>query len=161
MQTNPEKTFIKHNLSDLNQKDTLLIAIGNSARKDDGLGWAFLEGLKKQNCFTGKSTSCYQLQVEDAEMISKYRTIIFVDATVEHLPSGYALEEIAALNDFTFTTHALTPQAVLFLCKNLYSRVPKAYTLKIQGIHWELKIGLSQTAKKNLEKALKTFKGSL
>ena len=102
--------------STLNQEDTLLIAIGNSARSDDGLGWTFMEKLKERNLFKGQLTSCYQLQIEDAEVISHFPKIIFVDACESDLPDGFDLEVTKPLNDFTFTTHALTPSAVLFLC---------------------------------------------
>ncbi len=153
-------TEIKNKLPDLkllNQEDTLLIAIGNSARSDDGLAWAFYDELKKQNSFRGKMVSCYQLQVEDAEMISHFPRVIFVDATQEHLNEGFDLEATKAQNDFTFTTHALTPAAVLFLCNDLYQQYPEAYTLKIKGEDWDLKIGMSKNAKNNLVKAISFF----
>ena len=147
--------------SRLNQKDTLLIVIGNSARSDDGLGWAFLDQLKELNCFKGEMMSCYQLQVEDAEMISHYPRVIFIDAFEGQLNHPFEWETTKALNDFTFTTHALTPEAVLFLCNDLYQKFPKAFTLKIQGEDWDLKIGLSELAKENLKKAVAFFKGMI
>lgn len=140
------------------QSDTLLIAIGNNARSDDGLGWAFLDLLTAEDSFNGEIISCYQLQVEDAELISNYKKVIFVDAYEGSMDDGFIWEQTEALNDFTFTTHALTPSAVLYLCKELYHKTPTAYTLKIQGNNWELKIGISDTAKMNLEKALLFFK---
>lgn len=148
-------------LSNFNQRDTLLIAIGNSARSDDGLGWAFLDKLKESYFFEGETTYCYQLQVEDAEMISTFQKVIFVDASEEKLQNGFGWKKTIPQNDFTFTTHALTPEAVLFLCENLYKKTPEAYTLKIQGNHWELKTGLSKSATKNLEKALKHFEETI
>ena len=109
-------------------------------------------------CFVGQTNSCYQLQVEDAEMIAGYPRIIFVDAWKNESEKSYEWEATRACNDFTFTTHALTPGAVLFLCEELYGKTPEAYTLKIGGIDWELKTGLSKVAKINLEQALAFFK---
>ena len=73
------------------------------------------------------------------------------------ISDGFAWEETEALNDFTFTTHALTPGAVLFLCNDLYQKFPEAYTLKINGFDWALKIGMSDSAKTNLAKAIEFF----
>ena len=143
--------------SNFSQNDTLLIAIGNTARSDDGLGWLFLDYVNENNWFKGKTTYCYQLQVEDAELIAQYPRVIFVDATEEKLNNGYEWQKLQPENDFTFTTHALTPEAVLFLSNDLYQKYPEAYVLKIQGTKWQLKIGLSKKASKNLERALENF----
>ena len=121
------------------------------------MGWAFLEQLKKQDTFIGETCACYQLQIEDAEMISHYSRIVFVDAFQGDISGGFAWEETEAINDFTFTTHALTPGAVLFLCNDLYQKFPEAYTLKINGFDWALKIGMSDSAKTNLAKAIEFF----
>ena len=137
----------------LNQKSTLLLAIGNSARSDDGLGWAFLDQLRQSNIFLGESAYCYQLQVEDAEMISHYPRVIFVDAWTSDDKHCFEWEETEAQNDFTFTTHALTPESVLFLCQDLYQCHPEAYTLKIKGEKWELEEGLSEEGLANLKEA--------
>ena len=147
-----------NDLSNFNQSDTLLIAIGNTARRDDGLGWLFLDQIMELDCFQGKTTYCYQLQVEDAALIEQHPRIIFVDATEEKLNNGFEWEKVKPKNDFTFTTHALTPEAVLYLCQELYKKNPLAYTLKIQGFKWKLKTGLSKKATKNLKKALKYFR---
>jgi hydrogenase maturation protease len=159
MKAEVKKNYHNIKSTKLNQKDTLLIAIGNSARSDDGLGWSFLEQLKKQGTFKGKTSVCYQLQIEDAEMISNYSRVVFVDACEEDISDGFAWEETIALNDFTFTTHALTPSAVLFLANDLYQKYPEAYTLKIKGLDWALKIGMSGVARENLAKAAGFFNG--
>lgn len=157
MKTPVQKKIQDKKFISLNQKDSLLIAIGNSARSDDGLGWAFLEELKKRGNFKGETCACYQLQIEDSEMISNYSRVVFVDACEGQISDGFAWEKTDALNDFTFTTHALTPAAVLFLCNDLYHKFPEAYILKINGIDWALKIGMSDLAKANLEKAIEFF----
>ena len=58
----------------------LLIGIGNCSRRDDGLGWAFLDKLKKKMPTGVELIYKYQLNIEDAEMISKTDTVIFIDA---------------------------------------------------------------------------------
>jgi Ni,Fe-hydrogenase maturation factor len=59
---------------------TLLIGIGNSGRADDGLGWAFLDEVEKTLPKNYDLEYRYQLQVEDAELISHYNTVFFIDA---------------------------------------------------------------------------------
>jgi hypothetical protein len=61
------------------------------------------------------------------------------------------------VDSFEFTTHALSPGVIVSLCQNLYDVKPEAYVLKIRGVEWELKKGLSKMAESNLKKALSYF----
>jgi hypothetical protein len=96
---------------------------------------------------------CYQLQVEDAELIGGYEQVIFVDASREELPNGYQLSEIEPSATFHFTTHRLNPASVLWLSHELYSKDPKGYLLAICGKQWELGDTLSTYASNNLKQA--------
>ena len=156
------KTAVKKEHQDrifakINQKDTLLIAIGNSARSDDGLGWAFLEQLKKQDTFIGETSACYQLQIEDAELIRNYDTVLFVDASKNDLKKGYRYEACKASNKHGFSTHTLAPETILYLAQQLYGHTPKAHVLAIQGYEWELRNGLTKNAVGNLNAAAEFF----
>ncbi len=142
----------------LNKKDVLLIGIGNNSRADDGLGWAFLEAVENWPGFEGDIEYRYQLQVEDAALFANYSTVIIVDAFQGHLPGGFRWQACRAAPRFEFSTHALDPGSVLFLCKDLYSALPAAYTLAIEGAEWGLREGLSATARTNLEAALASFR---
>ena len=143
------------------QKDTLMIAIGNSGRQDDGLAWAFSDFVEESGAFEGDIQQCYQLQVEDAELITRYKTVIFVDASYNELSNGYDYREISFENDFTFTTHAVSPMGILYLCHTLYHACPKAYLLEIQGYQWELEEGLSMEGKKSLNACLKFWPSAM
>jgi hydrogenase maturation protease len=138
----------------------LLIGIGNSGRGDDGLGWAFVEALEKRGGFGGHTLLRYQLQVEDAELVSQYDQVIFVDAFQGHLEHGFSFEKCAAAKQFSFTTHRLDPETVLFLCQELYQKTPSAYLLLIQGEKWGLDIGLSANGQEHLEQALRAYSGA-
>jgi hydrogenase maturation protease len=135
---------------------TLLFAIGNNGRQDDGLGWAFGEALERRG-FNGEIHFRYQLQVEDAELIAHAGTVLFVDAFKGTLPDGVLWKKITPSSDFEFTTHALPPEAVLYFCQQLYEKEPEAYCLLMEGNEWELSVGLSETGQRNLEKALSHF----
>ena len=94
---------------------TLLFGIGNSARSDDGLGWAFLEKIEQESFFDGQIEYRFQLQVEDAALISTVDHVIFVDSFSGDLPEGYEFDVCEPSADFEYTSHVLAPQAVLAL----------------------------------------------
>jgi len=139
----------------------LLFAIGNNARQDDGLGWALGEAWEKSGGFEGEIHFRYQLEVEDSELISHAEQVIFVDAFKGELPSGFQWEKIAPTAEFEFTTHALSPQAVLFFCAQLYGKNPQAYCLLIGGEAWELGEGLTEYGASNLLLAIEFLKEKL
>ncbi len=141
----------------LNRNDTLLFAIGNSGRQDDGLGWAFAEAVEQAGFFKGKIHYRYQLQVEDAELVSQAGCVIFVDAFKGELPEGFAWRPCEPAPEFHFSTHAISPESILFLSENLFEKTPEAHYLLMQGEAWELEIGLTEAARKRLERALDFF----
>ena len=140
-------------MKNLNHKDTLIFGIGNSARQDDGLGWALLDEIDKSNKFEGQLQYCYQLNIEDAELVSNAENVIFVDAFAGDQSENCVLEKCGINGEITFTTHALNPEAVLALSDNVYNRKPNAYVLKIKGYEWELQEGLTENGKRNLNEA--------
>lgn len=132
----------------------LLLAIGNDGRQDDGLGWAFGQAVEAAESFHGEVVYRYQLQVEDALMIADQPTVVFVDACREELTAGFDLAPLQPVADFGFTTHQLSPATVLALAKQLYGAQPQAYLLKIMGVEWELKRGLSEWGRRHLERVV-------
>lgn len=139
---------------------TVLIAIGNNGRQDDGLGWAFGEALEWSRNFECDVHYRYQLQVEDAELISGANQVIFVDAFKGVLPDGFQWKKVVPSANFEFTTHALSPEAILYLCEKLYEKTPEAHCLLIGGEQWNLHLGLTVSAADNLTKALDFFQAT-
>lgn len=136
-------------------KDSLLIGIGNAGRGDDGLGWAFADSLQEHDLL---DIVCrYQLQVEDAELISRYRQVWFVDASHRTCPDGFECDALGTEGQFSFTTHALHPAAVLQICEQVFRQKPDARLLAICGASFGLGLGLSETARANLDKAVAYF----
>lgn len=130
----------------------LLIAVGNSGRQDDGLGWAFADALPAD--FPGDIEYRYQLQVEDAELIRQYDRVLFVDADRSPDNLSFTLRPLRPAAAFQFSTHALDAGSVLFLCEELYNRRPDAWLLGVRGYAWELACGLTPGARRNLQLAL-------
>jgi len=135
----------------------LIIGIGNNTRQDDGLGWRFLELLEKEEFNTDNLVYKYQLMVEDAELISGFDFVIFIDACKSALENGFTFEPIYPAEVVSFSTHSVPPNQILNLCETLYAKKPKAYLLKIQGYQWNIEIGLSVLAKTNLENTFTYF----
>ena len=135
---------------------TLWIGIGNTGRGDDGLGWIFLDRIAETGV-PGRKVCRYQLQIEDADLLRSSDRVIFVDASREPLPDGYILNRIGPRDEVAFTTHALSPEAVLALARDLYGHQPKAWMLAIEGSGWDLGEGLSQDASSNLNSVLDLF----
>lgn len=138
----------------------LLLGIGNSGRGDDGLGWKFVEMTELLEYPLINCEYRYQLQVEDASLIADYDVVIFVDASQAPFLNGFSMECCRAAQNYAFSTHAQCPEAILYLTNNLYNKFPKAYTLAIKGIEWELKVGLSSQAEINLHAAITFFETS-
>ncbi len=148
-------------MNETDKYNCLIFGIGNSGRQDDGLGWAFLEALES-NLFKNIHLEYrFQLQIEDAELISKYNKVIFVDAFKKELINGFKYETCQSSNTYSFSTHALVPETVLYLSENLYHRTPKAHILAIQGYEWELQNGLTSQATENLKNALSFLKNTV
>jgi hydrogenase maturation protease len=137
--------------------DLLVFGIGNIGRSDDGLGWAFIDRIQQEPGVTGQLEYRYQLNVEDAALVSKARRVVFVDSCREELERGFEWKTCAPAEDFEFTTHVLPPRAVLWYCRDLYGKAPPAHLLMIQGHCWDLQTGLSTAAERGLERALAFF----
>ena len=105
--------------------NTLIIGIGNNTRQDDGLGWCFLNMLEKIGFNEENLLHKYQLMVEDAELISNYKTIFFVDANKTDLSNGFSIERIYPSENVSFSTHNVPPNQILKLCETIYNKNPK------------------------------------
>ncbi len=136
----------------------LIIGIGNEGRRDDGLGWRFAEKAEVFSADFFDFEYRYQLQVEDAELVSRYDYVIFADATVEKFENGFDFAPCRSGGEYFFSSHLQSPEAVLHLSETLYKANPEAYIMRICGEEWEMGIGLSIPANKNLASAITYFK---
>lgn len=136
----------------------ILLGIGNSGREDDGLGWAFLDEIKDILPSNIDIDYRYQLQIEDAELISHYDTVYFIDAHKDELKNGFNLSKCHSIETHHFSSHELPPETILFLANSIYNKTPNAFILGITGISFELKIGLTVTAQLYLKNAVSYFK---
>jgi hydrogenase maturation protease len=134
----------------------LVYGYGNPGREDDGLGDELVRRLEvwsKEINFQGlEFDSNYQLNIEDAELISGKDIVIFADASTEDI-EDFKLSEVTGESDVSFTTHAASPGYIVKLCSDLFGKCPEVFLLHIKGYQWGFKEGLSDGALQNLQKA--------
>jgi len=127
--------------------------MGNPGRGDDGLGPEFISSLESAK-FSGLTLEAnFQLQVEDALLFSEHELVIVVDA----LKAGsrpFTFKKIKPSRNYSFSTHTLSPEVVVYLSQTLYQRKPEGYVLGIRGYDFQIGEGLSLKARENLRTAL-------
>ena len=95
----------------------------------------------------------YQLLLEDAELISNKERVLFVDATKEASVASFTVGRAAAKMDFSFTSHAVSIPAIMATCQQCFQRLPEVHVLAIRGFEFELAMGLTPAAQRNLDGA--------
>ena len=126
----------------------LVYGFGNPGREDDGAGVALAEQIQAAALPGVTTDTNYQLNVEDALLLAEHDLVIFADAT--HNPvDGFRLSRLEPDSALSFTTHAMSPGAVLALCSQLYGKTPAAYLLEIAGMSFELREGMTAEGEKN------------
>jgi hydrogenase maturation protease len=147
---------MSHNLPKI-----LVYGFGNPGRQDDALGiditseietWSRKSGIK--NISFDRN---YQLNIEDAEKISGFDQVIFVDASINDI-APFSFEEVTPDLKAEFTMHSVSTSFVLGLCHQLFNRHPRAFQLQIKGYSWEFMEESSIGARKNMRIALDFLK---
>jgi hydrogenase maturation protease len=101
-------------LADYNNSSSLIYGIGNIGRQDDGLGWAFIDWLEEESiCPKAELMRHYQLHLEDADLISYKKQVLFVDATKALDVESIQLENMQAKMDFSFSSHAISIPSIM------------------------------------------------
>ena len=136
----------------------LILGWGNPSRGDDALGPLFIERLRAEA--SPFEAACveflddFQLQIEHALDLEGRERVLFVDASVT-CSSPYTVTGLIAARDASFSTHAMSPQSVMQVFRDLYRKEPPPCTLlAIRGSDFELGQPPSPKAMKNLACAL-------
>ncbi len=140
------------------KKRVLIYGYGNPGRQDDGIGNEMVDmiqnWIKAHHLTCMQTDSNYQLNIEDAEKISDWDIVVFVDATQEPRINEYKFNAVEPSEaQVEFTMHAVSPAYVVHLANKLFNKTPETYVLAIKGYEYELKEGLTANARLNLEQA--------
>lgn len=138
----------------------LILACGNPSRGDDALGPLFMDRLAELQEQRGghwrdvELLTDFQLQIEHAVDLEKRALVLFIDACVSCLPP-YQFTRLQPIRDASYTSHALSPAAVLHVYQQInHAPPPPAFQLAIRGESFELGEPLSTAAETNLAAAL-------
>lgn len=130
----------------------LILGYGNPGRRDDGLGPAFAERVASLTWPDVETDADYQLTVEDGATLAEHGTVLFVDAACEG-PEPFAFDRIGPSDEITFTTHSVSPGAVLAIAEEHFGGAPEAWILAIRGYEFDFREGLTPGAQSNFEEA--------
>jgi hydrogenase maturation protease len=137
---------------------TLVLGWGNLSRGDDALGPLFIAGLRAQ-LPTGLSDDIefledYQLQIEHALDLVGRKQVLFVDAS-RNCVAPFDARTVQPRRDTSYTSHALTPEALLQVFVDFAGGPPPVATvLAIRGEVFELGEHMSSAAQNHLALAL-------
>jgi hydrogenase maturation protease len=137
----------------------LIIAYGNSLRRDDGAGLILGELLEEALRGRGLNVSriaVHQLTPDLALSVSAddVATVVFVDTRVATPGDERTLLEVCPLaSDHGSQTlgHHLGPSTILTYARLLYDKSPPAWLLTIPGVDFDHGEGLSEIAQRALD----------
>jgi hydrogenase maturation protease len=125
---------------------TLVIALGNPLREDDGAGWAVAQALHR--CQDVRVLVVHQLMPEMAEEVSRADAVVFVDARRGGLAGELRTVALAPAAAEHRLTHVVEPETLLHYAQILYGRAPKAWLVSIAGERFGLGDGLSASVQR-------------
>ncbi len=133
----------------------LVIGYGNPGRQDDGLGPAIADALAERGISGLTVESDYQLTVEDAADVAGRDVVVFADACVCG-PEPFTFRPVEPGRALSFSSHSITPAAVLALARDLFGAETRGYVLGVRGYRFdEFDERLSERARANLGEALR------
>ncbi len=127
---------------------TLVVGYGNPYRRDDGVGRAVVNALRRE---LGQpilapledgleelgrevdSIIVHQLVPELAQLLGAYALVIFVDAHVGDVAEPLSETPIAVRPQPTSVSHHMHPGTLLDLAARLHGGAPRAVLLSLQG----------------------------
>jgi hydrogenase maturation protease len=135
-------------------KPVLVFGYGNLSRGDDALGPLLLEYVETHCDLDNiEILSDFQLQIEHALDLENRALVLFVDASVS-CSDAFDFSILEPDRDKSYTTHAMSPAAVLDVYQSIKKQAPPpCFLLSIKAEKLELGEGLSTQAENNLVQA--------
>ena len=129
---------------------SLIFTWGNPSRGDDALGPAMYELLLQQDFSGVDLLTDFQLQIEHAIDLEGRERVLFVDASTS-ASAPFEFVRLQPEQDASYTTHAMSPQALLSVYRQVNGCTPPpAWLLSIRGYEFGLGLPLSAAANTNL-----------
>jgi hydrogenase maturation protease len=135
-------------------KPILVFGYGNLSRGDDALGPLLLDYIESHCDLTKIDLlTDFQLQIEHALDLEHRSLVLFVDASVACI-NTFDFLPLSATRDKSYTTHVMSPAAVLAVYVSIKKQPPPpSFLISIKAESMELGEGLSMAAENNLQQA--------
>ncbi|HEU0139783.1 MAG TPA: hypothetical protein VFQ79_08740 [Bryobacteraceae bacterium] len=138
---------------------TIIFAIGNSLRRDDGAAHRVLELLEPHPGVLTRSL--LQLAPEQSEEIAPARMVVFVDADIEPGPARIERLPRGGPPPRSPLAHSLRPAEIVALARSLFHFTGQAYVCHVPGADFSEGEGLSGTASRNAIRAAELLRDLL
>lgn len=142
----------------------VVFAVGNPSRGDDAIGPELLgrlaAWLEKEGLAEGvELIEDFQLNIEHALDLAGRELALFIDAG-ENTPAPYVFERIFPSNIPSHSTHALPPQAVLQVYRQMECQEPPpSFVLCVRGERFDLGEALTPEARGRVVEAMELLEG--
>ena len=132
----------------------LIIGIGNTLRRDDGIGVVTVERLNETLHDSGVEILIrQQLTPELAQDISEADKVIVIDADQGETPGEVNERRITPMKDQVFT-HKLDPATLLACSRELYGKCPETFLITVTGESFDFGDRLSPAAAEALPEVI-------
>src|SRR4030067_555754 len=133
----------------------LLFGSGNPGRGGDALGPELIGRIAQLHLAGVECQNVMQLQVEHVTDLAGCDRVLFIDADMS-CAEPFDFSGIRPEKDSSYTSHAMTPAALLHAYRQVYGKdAPPAFLLRIRGHDFALGDPLSDKASANLQAATK------
>ena len=136
-----------------NNKNILIIGIGNTLRSDDGIGAHICNLLEAKKLNGVETMIVQQLDITMAETIATFNKVIFVDAAVNEATVSF---QPVLLNEplSSSFTHHVNAAMLAGLAAKLYPGNTGYYLCTVGGNDFEMGTALSTTAQTTAKQAI-------
>lgn len=141
----------------------LVIGYGNPGRRDDGLGPAFASRLEALGLPEVTVESDYQLVIEHAHLAAQHDIVVFADAAADVEGVGpFYLQPVEPAAEDGYSSHRVSPQAVLRLAAQCFGVRPRGWLLGIRPVDLDSFVeGLTPEAEASLSAAVTAFRDAV
>jgi hydrogenase maturation protease len=148
---------------------TLVIGYGNPSRRDDGVGLAIVNGLRRRSGLPaldegsdgfddlGRSLDTlflHQLAPELAETLAEYDRVYFVDAHAGNYDEPVHRERLAVGAGPSLVSHHMQPGMLLALTAQVYGSAPEAELISVRGYDFDFGSTLSEVTAEGVEQVI-------
>lgn len=142
---------------DQHSTQNCIIGLGNSLRKDDGIGNYICERLKNRQLDNTEIISKIELDPALAEQLHHFKKLIIIDAAANNpsfdvrvfKPIQRVVQEASSIS-----SHGIEAEAFAKLMDTLYEAKPDIYLVAVKGYDFSLGMEPTESAIANAERAI-------